>query len=569
MKPKLIKIGIVLAILFLLAIGLYAFRTPLANQVKSMRADSLLSKAEKALEEKDIREASQAATAAWQLQTGEIGFLRELLPTARKLNMAELPEMTLLVFLHPDSEEEDQIEILEWTVSRGDAPFFHQLNNSLPKETRQSPPVKLLLATALAKERRTIEAIEVARSLESDPEVGTEATLLLTAILPRLDQNPLAWAQARERSAQPLQNEDPEISLSAWRHLRLLPLAHRDPGPSLDPLQWISSRDDVNAADRFLASQLELYRLPEEERERGIDVVTREYARQSEAVPLLVRWFLEERMAEKLLRVPEQEMNKTAELFTSRLQVLIELGRFEEADKWLEQAPDKVPRVVRDSVQAALANRLGRRSEAVSLWQRSIDRAVSLQQYGDCIAILQIAERFGEKEIAIQMANEIASLPVGSLPQGAVLEYLENYFVDRPEEWLAFWESYTRNRPGDGFATEQVAFLKLFLDEGVDPNEATEKLRQFQEAFPQIIRFRSTIALWMLKAGQSEEAVNYLKGAVTDWNEAPDADRAVLALALWRADLRQEGSALEKSINWGLVTPIRRNYLANLPKISP
>lgn len=569
MNKTLIRAAIALAVVVILALGLWAFRTPIGNQVKSWRAESLLSKSLKAVEEKDYRQASQSATAAWQLQTGGIEFLRKLLPQARELSLPELPEITLLVFLHPDAALEDQTEILRWTVSRGDAPFFHQLNGSLPKETRDLPEVKLIFATALAQAGRTIEAIEVARALENDPKEGTEATLLLSAILPRLDRNPLAWAQAKERIAALLKNEDPEIAMSAWRHLRLLPITHRDPGPEFDPLVWISNQPDVNAADRFLASQLELYRLPPEQRASGIEVITREYARQSEAVPLLARWFLEERLIDNLLQIPELEMKKTPELFTSRLQALIEVQKFAEADAWLDHAPDKVPQVVKESVKAALSNKLGRKSEAISLWQRCIGRAVSLEQYGDCIAILRVAERFGEKEIAVQMANAISELPIGRLPQGAALEYLESYFVERPADWLSFWEGYARNRPGDGFAAEQVAFLKLFLSEDAEPEKVLARLQQFQQAYPQVIRFRSTMALWMLKGGEADKAVNFLKTAATDWNEVSDADRAVFALALWRAGLEREGSSLEKGINWSLVTPIRRNYLANLQKLSP
>ena len=96
---------------FLAAIVLYAFRTEIGDQVKSMRAASLLNKAEKSMEEKNYREATQAATASWQLQTGEIGFLRKLLPTARELTLPELPEITLLDFLHPDAPQEEQSEI--------------------------------------------------------------------------------------------------------------------------------------------------------------------------------------------------------------------------------------------------------------------------------------------------------------------------------------------------------------------------------------------------------------------------------------------------------------------------
>ncbi|MDF1824415.1 MAG: hypothetical protein P1U68_07220 [Verrucomicrobiales bacterium] len=571
MNKMLIKAAIAAALVLALAAGLWAFRAPIVNQVKSMRAASLLSKSEKAFAEEDYLKASTAATAAWQLQTGEIEFLRKLLPQARKLSLSELPEITLLVFLHPDTELEDQTEILEWTVSRGDAPFFHQLSGSLPAETRNLPEIRLTLAMALAQEGRTIEAIEVARALETDAEapLSTEATLLLTAILPRLDRNPLAWKQAKDRIATLLKNEDPEISLSAWRHLRLLPLSHRDPGPEVNPVTWVSNRSDVNAADRFLASQIELYRLPPEERTKGIEAIASEYANQGDAVPLLARWFLQEGLVDHLLRIPTTEMKKTPELFTSRLQALIETSKFTEADEWLKEAPPKVPQVVTESIKAALSNKLGRKSEAISLWQRCIGRAVSLEQYQDCAAILKVAGRFGEQEIANQMARAITELPVARLPQGAALEYLETYFADRPEEWLSFWESYTRNRPGDGFAVEQVAFLKLFAEEDAAPDEVISGLTPFQQAYPQIIRFRTTIALWMLKQGRANETVEYLKGAVANWNEVSDADRAVFALALWRAGLEREGLALEQGINWNLVTPIRRNYLSSLQKTAP
>jgi hypothetical protein len=221
------------------------------------------------------------------------------------------------------------------------------------------------------------------------------------------------------------------------------------------------------------------------------------------------------------------------------------------------------------SLRAALARKAGREAEALSLWQQALDRAKSLAEYRDGITILQVAQRFGDARVSRQAVDIVTGLPPTKLPRSEYLEFLEGYFLDRPAEWLAFWKNLSASRPQDGFAAEQVAFLQLFIPDGVDPVVASRRTEELWKRHPGILRFRTTHALWLILQGKAAEATALLKQARVNWNQAPDADRAAFALAEFRAGNEREASLLLQGVRWEAVSPMRRHFLSQVPKQAP
>jgi len=557
---------IVCAFLAVISGGLWLGREPILDRLKGWRSQHLLTRSETAREEGERAVAHQLARAAWQLQPGELPYLRRLLEHSRDLNAAHLPALSVAVFLHPEAKAADQHELLRWALVRGDTPFFWRLHQSLDEERRQAPEVRLLSAEALGREGRLLEAVEEARALESQPGTGTEASLLLTALLPRLPKNELAWNQARTRIRDLLQAPEASVALRAFRNLRLLPVTHRDLGPDFEPRTWVEEQAERMAEDRLLAHQIALARLPDSERNAALDALEDEFRAEPETRSLLVRWYLETGQLDRLLRLDPETLRSDARLYASRLQALIDRERMEEAEAWLEEAPPNIPQLLVTCLEAGFAERAGRESEAVSRWQEALAQAESLASFRDGLTILRIAAKFEAEKVVRQAVDILTGLPSHRLPASPGLAVLEGYFVERPEDWLKFWRGLARNRPGDGFAAEQVVFLESFLDESTDPAEGCRRAAGLVERYPGLLRFRTTQALWMLRDGRAEEAVRLLQQAPVNWKATSDADRAVFALAQWRAGHVRDGSRLERGIRWEAISPVRRNLLAAMPK---
>lgn len=565
----IVRILVTLLVLAALGAGLWFGREPLYTAFKLGRSEVLLLQSKDAAKKGDLGVAHQFATAAWQLQPGKYPFLKRLQSHAREIGLGELPAITVVVFLHPDATVADQEDILRWVLDRGDGPFFAQLFQSLDDHRKEEPGIRLLYAESLARQGRMLEAVEETRALVDVPKTATDASLLLTALLPRLESNPLAWSQARDRIVQLMQTAEEKVALQAWRNLRLLPAEYRDPGPKLDPIAWIRDKGNASAADRLLAAQLELARLPEAERPARIDRIQTEFETDEEALRYLARWLLETGQTDRLLKLNPQGFQTDPQLFTARLQALIDTDRLSDAEKWLQDAPASVPECLTLSLKAAMAAKAGKTAESLSLWQKVLATAKSLAEFKDGVTILQVAQRFGDAKVARQAVDLLVGLPVDKLPRSEALEFLEAYFVDRQPDWLAFWKNFSRSRPQDGFAAEQVAFLQWFLPDETDGGEMVKRTEALWKRYPGILRFRTTHALWLTKEGKVGDAVTLLKQAKVNWNQAPDGDRAVFALIEFRAGHEREATILQQGIRWELISPVRRQLLAQTPKQAP
>mgnify|MGYP001206696029 CR=1 FL=1 len=560
MLRRLILLGV-----FLLALlaGLWFVRRPIIDGVKEWRANSLLSKAESAREKKEDREALQSATAAWQLGPKKIETLRRLMRFGRQVGFPELPAVTLLVFFHGNQTPTDREEILKWALDHGDTSFFDQLYPNLDEAARAVPSVRLLFARKLAMQGRLLEAIEEAREIEASGALPKEVSLLLAEMLPRLPGNPVAVSQAKERMLALMQDTEEEIALRAWRLLPLLPAELRDPGASFDPVAWLASKPGATPADRVAARRLLVERLPEAARAAAINEQGAELIKEPETIPFLVRWLLETGNGETLLALPEAALLGDVTVFSARLQVLLEKDRLDEAKAWLAKAPKGFPESISGSLAAVFLQREGRTSESISAWQRVLDRATNLQVYGDLLSILRVAERFGDHDAAQRAVEAIIALPPNRLPASESLEFLEPRFAAKPEAWLEFWRGVLRFRPADPVAGEQVSFLEL-EDDRANAAEALDRTEKALQRFPAVPRFRATHALWLLREHRDEEALQLLRAAGLNWNEAEPIAQVAYALALFRSGNRNEAQSLVSEIPWNRVPPIRRALLISL-----
>ena len=558
------RLLIAAALIAVILTGLWFFRAPIIAQVKEWRSLSLISKAEKSLnQEGKEKEAVQSAMAAWQLGPKKIETLRRLMVHGRSVGLSELSAISLIVFFHEDHTKEDRSGILEWTLDRGEVTLFDQLYPNLDESFQREPGIRLLHARKLGLQGRTLEAIEEARELEGLAESDGKVSLLIASLLMRLPGNSVAAKQAADRFYALLDDEDDEIALQAWRSLRQIPVNLRDPGEGFDPVKWVESRPGSLAADRVFAHRLLVERTPADEKEEALRGVARDLLDDPEALPWVVRWYLEEGHGELLIELPEEPFLAETGIFSSRLQVLLENERLAEAEAWLAKAPEGFPEGVAGSLRAVFARRAGKASEALSAWRRVIEYASSLQLYSDCLSILRIAEKFGEPKAALDIVNVIISLPSNRLPASEGLGYLEPYFADRSDEWLNFWRGLYRSRPGDGVAGEQVAFLELLHPDKADASVFLERTGQLLIRFPTAPRFRATRALWLLNEGKNTEALSLLREADINWNETDPVAGAVYVIALRRAGAMSEAAALQSGIRWNQIGPVRRSILSS------
>ncbi|MBU6302040.1 MAG: hypothetical protein KGS60_10830 [Verrucomicrobia bacterium] len=557
---------IFLPLCLLSAIAFWFFRDKIADAVRPTRFSFLLQQSERAMQSGDTLGAQRFARDAWALQPNDLTSLHKLMMHDRKLGLGDLSEITILVYHHPESSVAQQQEILRWLLDRGDVATFSDLHQNMGRQRRSQPEIRLLQAECLARQGRMLEAVEEARAVADFPATSAEASLLLTSLLPRLDGNPLAFRQALERTALLLQGEDRKLALQAWRNLRLLPQDFRDPDPNLDVRAWIASQPDATAEDRLLGRQIELARLPAAERSGFFEEVVKEFAADPGAIPSLARWLLEIGMPDRLLELPGEPMRDDLALYSARLQAYIDTKRLVEAEQWIQKPHPEMSAVLLTSLKAAFASKAGRRAEATSLWQQGLEQARSFEKFSDCASILAVADRFGEQEIAARAVEVILKLPASELPASQSLEFLELRLGDRPELLRRFWEDLLRFRPSDPVAAEHAAFFQVIASDSV-ARPGSEITKPLVATHPKVLRFRTTHAMWLMREGKDSDAVAVLREAPVNWNEAPDWDRCVYTLALYRVQNVRDAQALEQGLRFDRISPLRREALSRLSKV--
>jgi hypothetical protein len=558
---------IVLPLSILTAIVLWFARDQVADAVRPARFAFLLQQSERAMQSGDTLTAQRLARNAWQLQMNDLSSLHQLMMHARKLGLGDLLEITVLVFHHPESTVAQQQEILRWLLDRGDVATFADLHQNMGGQRRGEPETRLLQAECLARQGRLLEAVEEARSVADLPATSEEASLLLTSLLPRLEGNPLAAKQALERVALLLRGKNQKLALQAWRNLRLLPQEARDPDPEFDVRKWIETQPEATAEDRLLSRQIELARLPIAQRPQAFESVVKEFVADPSAIPALVRWLLENGMPAKILELPEEPMRGDLGLFSARLQAYIDANRLTEAERWIATPHPEMSAVLLTSLKAAFASKAGRRVEATSLWQQGLEQARSFEKFGDCASILAVADRFEEREVAARAVEIILKLPANELPSSQSLEFLELRLGDRPELLRRFWEDLLRFRPSDPIAAEHAAFFQVIAKSDPGSTPGSQLTKPLVETHPKVLRFRSTHAMWLMREGKDAEAVSVLREAPVNWNEAPDWDRAIYTLALYRAHHVRDAQALEQGLQFDRISPLRREILSHLSKV--
>jgi len=558
---------VVLPLGVIAAIAVWFFRESIADAVRPFRFQFLLQQSERSMRLGDTLGAQRSARQAWQLQPNDFASLHRLMMHDRELGLGDLAEITILVFHHPESDVSTQQEILRWVLDRGDTATFADLHQNMGEQRSEVPEIRLLMAESLARQSRLLEAVEEARAIADVPAVAEEASLLLTSLLPRLESNPLAWEQARERIARLLQGEDSDRALKAWRNLRLLPQEFRDPGTQIPVQDWLSRQPGATAEDRLLARQIELARLPAAERQAFFDKIVTEFAGDPLATPALARWLLEINMPNRLLDLPSEPMVSDLGLYSARLQAYIDTGRLPEAEAWLETPHPQISAVLVTSLKAAFASKAGRRPEAASLWEQALDQARSFEKFADCVSILSIADRFRENEISTRAIEVMLKLPANELPPSQNLEFLEHRLGDRFELLRRFWEDLLRFRPTDPITVEQAAFFQAIAADGATPSANSQLTAPLVEDYPKILRFRTTHALWLMREAKDSEAAELLRQAPVNWNQAADWDRAVYTLALYRAGNIRDAQALEQGLRVDRMSPLRREALSRLSKV--
>jgi tetratricopeptide (TPR) repeat protein len=267
----------------------------------------------------------------------------------------------------------------------------------------------------------------------------------------------------------------------------------------------------------------------------------------------LGRWLLQQGEAARVLEViGAAEALSRQELFLVRLDALASLGRWEEIRQTIEKEKPPIKPLYAEVFQARAAKELGQLREANAHWTLALSHALpNLEQN---LYLARYAEKMGEHRVAAKAWRQVARTPAWALRANlAALPSLEKDGDTRGLREAV--QQLTRLAPNDPAPCNDAAYLDLLLQENV--KAATATAEQLCHAHPEVLAYRTTLALAYLRTHRLAEALALYERVEVPWDKAPARSQAIHAAVL-AASGRIEAPAVPDS---ALLLPEERALL--------
>lgn len=497
---------------------------PVYRKAKLWRARNLAGEAEKLLANKQIKEAAEKAQAAIGLGPTEPAALRIMARVLTSAGSGLAFNYWKALLEQPGATADDRRDAVRVALQADRLEFAEeQLAPLLAADPPAVATLELAAQAAWRKQDSAAALQHLGRLLQQDPR--NEGARLLHGQI-------LAWSPDREKSEQGARE--------------LLQLGQGDNAIALSALQTVAQRPNLKsdeiarAADRLTAHPLaqaadKLAALPLrwllEPGRRG-ELIEQAVAQYGGSAPeqriALCRWLLQQGEAARVLAIlSAEEARSKQELFLVRLDALASLGRWEEIQQALETEKPPIQPLYAEVFQARAAKELGQLREANAHWTMALSHA--LPEPAQNLYLARYAEKVGEPRIAAKAWRQVARTPAWALRANlAALPLLEKDGDTRGLREAV--QQLARLAPNDPAPRNDAAYLDLLLQENL--KAATATAEQLVREQPEVLAYRTTLALARLRAERVEEARKVYVGVEVEWDEAPPRSQAIRAAVL-------------------------------------
>ena len=444
------------------------------------------------------------------------------------------------------------------------------------KGTRELPTVLALEAQRLASDNSWEEATSLARQAAEAPGDRALEQLVLASLLLRSgeraeeSQRTTQWTEALDLLSRVALRAD-DVAIQALT--TLVTLARQ---PATAPL--FAGRDSgawVEAAERNLAANarlkitawdLHLAARPAESASICDAFLVKwrseELPQQLEAA----RWLNQHGKPDLSLELSGPHKGLSSEWLLVHLDGLAASGRWDTVLALLE-APNSESAAIPASLRALFAMRarteLHQSFDRADVW-REIQISLRNETVRDQLYVAQYAEKMGERAQAVPIYRRLLDQSKGELSASQTLspdERLTCYSglirsvpaAAPAAELLPLFQGLHRDFPEVEEAANDAIYLEL-LTERTDLQMKTE-LTRLLERHPEMLAYRTTLALYELRAGNPAGAAKVYDGWQIDWASAQDRFKAVRIAVLEATGQSEAAKALRGTLGGETLRP--------------
>ncbi len=444
------------------------------------------------------------------------------------------------------------------------------------EELRERPEVLALEAQLLAIEGSWDAAVAMARKAAALPEDRDAQEFVLASLLVQAAEHAPDSARTRMRSeAVDLLGklvscpDQPGIeAIAALTTLARQPAA----GPLLAGREvgaWVDAaarHPRANPRVRVAAWDLRLAAAPSDSENVFRDFL----AKWRDAVPddqlEAARWLNQRGRPAMSLELSTPHRDASADWLLVNLDALAATNRWDAVLERLQNPASQAAKL-QGTVRALFAMRarteLHQPFDRADVW-RDIQILARNETVHDQLYVAQYAERTGEREQAAIVYRRLLGRTGGdsTLDGGLSMEekmtchsgLIRAVSPTAPaSEVLPLVEAMTADFPGVDEAVNDAIYLRLLTGSFNDAMPA--RLRPLLQKNPALLAYRTTLALYELRAGHSQSAASLYEGWKIDWRTAPDRFKAVRVAVLDRSGHADEAEELRATVDAGKMRP--------------
>jgi predicted Zn-dependent protease len=456
---------------------------------------------------------------------------------------------------HPQATDDDRRAFIRAMLGFGHPDLAAA---ELDRLLAQSPndPELLRLQSAWHQARgETDAAMHVLRRLLATHSEDAAAALAL-ASLRAAEGSPEALDEARSLLLRVMNTDGPE-SLTALEILaRRMPL---DADQAALVAQRIQQHPGAAGPRRLWLSELELRRQPER-RERIInEVVAQHRHAPAPEQARAARWLNQQGAAAAVPEVIPLETARTRQdLFLIWADSMALQKKWSELSRVLQDPSIPIDRELATLFRARAAREMGDLREADLLWNRALSEATS--RPGLLWYMARYAERLGDTARAAQVYETLTRTQADPRQAWLSLVRLHEAAGDTPA-LIRTLTAMAAHYPSDEAIRNDLAYLNLLTNNDVETAAADALARV--AAQPQIMAYRITAAMALLRTGRAPEALRILEeSGIPDWTRLQPGWRAVRAAVLGATGDHAAARQAARSIPTARLKPEERALIA-------
>ena len=283
-------------------------------------------------------------------------------------------------------------------------------------------------------------------------------------------------------------------------------------------------------AQRLLGLTWKLRAEPEHREKILTDAISTARSGGLERLTSLGRWLVQQKESRRAIRlIPLTAALADKDLFLIYVDALADLGRWQDLQVLLAgKSPLPIDPTIRNLYEVRTALALGRETESRQHWA-DVTKAMRQADPKTVLYVAQYAEQLGMRDEAAKAYRQLTGIAGAERAGYLGLLLLAEQSGDT-RKLRDQMKEFAGRFPDEFEPQNDLAYLDLLLNENVATS--LERAAQFVKRFPDMLAYRTTLALAHLRTGDTAAARKVYGDIDTNWNAAKPGWHAVHAAVL-------------------------------------